>query len=180
MGRPCICGATELTSTSMRGWSTSMGTSSERNDRDQRLERRHHARRRAPHRPRDFGGSGAVLERATRSGGWFSGKCGHSGGFSAGTQLRRRGHRPPPHRALLFGAERDRLVKAMFVAAEESRREGDYRHAEARFDDRLRRGPGVPALGFRGHLPGDAGLPVTIRLLDPPLHEFLTGGVLRG
>ena len=26
---------------------------------------------------------------------------------------------------------------------------------------------------LRGHLRGDAGLPVTIRLLDPPLHEFL-------
>ena len=34
--------------------------------------------------------------------------------------------------------------------------------------------PAAPAAGrLRGHLRGDAGLPATIRLLDPPLHEFL-------
>ena len=30
-----------------------------------------------------------------------------------------------------------------------------------------------PALGLQGHLQGHEGLPVTIRLLDPPMHEFL-------
>jgi pyruvate, orthophosphate dikinase len=31
----------------------------------------------------------------------------------------------------------------------------------------------LPAQGLRGHLQGHEGLPVTVRLLDPPLHEFV-------
>jgi pyruvate,orthophosphate dikinase len=33
--------------------------------------------------------------------------------------------------------------------------------------------PAVPAEGLHRHLQAMKGLPVTIRLLDPPLHEFL-------
>ena len=80
-----------------------------------------------------------------------------------GAQVRRRGHRPLPHRAHVL------------------RRRPHRRRAR---DDPGRRRDG-PARGA-GQAPADAarrtssscsaimaGLPVTIRLLDPPLHEFL-------
>ena len=75
---------------------------------------------------------------------------------------------------MFFGADRDRLVKAMFVAAEESRREGDGGQAEARFNDALAELRGIQRSDFEGIFRAMRGLPVTIRLLDPPLHEFLT------
>ena len=74
---------------------------------------------------------------------------------------------------MFFGADRDRLVKAMFVAAEESRREGDGGQAEARFNDALAELREIQRSDFEGIFRAMRGLPVTIRLLDPPLHEFL-------
>ncbi|MBM3667911.1 MAG: pyruvate, phosphate dikinase [Actinobacteria bacterium] len=92
---------------------------------------------------------------------------------------------------MFFGADRDRLVKLMFLVAEE------WRRAHVR-DDREQEDPGAERA--RLHRLGEAderfrsalddlralqradfaglfremrGLPVTIRLLDPPLHEFL-------
>ena len=74
---------------------------------------------------------------------------------------------------MFFGADRDRLVKAMFVAAEESRREGDGGQAEARFNDALAELREIQRSDFEGIFRAMRGLPVTIRLLDPPLDEFL-------
>ena len=86
---------------------------------------------------------------------------------------------------MFFGADRDGLVKDMFVAAEEWRRT----HAgEGRLvvgpdapptpvDDRFRSALGalqdLQRADFEGIFKEMTGLPVTIRLLDPPLHEFL-------
>ena len=76
---------------------------------------------------------------------------------------------------------------SMFIAAERWRRAkarlrprtsgaGSTSTAEAE-RERVPRGAGpprrAPARGLRGDLARDGGLPVTIRLLDPPLHEFL-------
>jgi pyruvate,orthophosphate dikinase len=86
---------------------------------------------------------------------------------------------------MFFGADRDRLVKEMFVAAEEWRRahlsEGRLVIADdappTEVDDRFRSAlDGLRELqraDFEGIFREMAGLPVTIRLLDPPLHEFL-------
>jgi pyruvate,orthophosphate dikinase len=90
---------------------------------------------------------------------------------------------------MFFGADRDPLVKAMFLAAERWRRAraelagaDDERElaARERFDQADREF--LQGLGKLQELQrGDfeqifeamSGLPVTIRLLDPPLHEFL-------
>ena len=85
------------------------------------------------------------------------------GGRREGARVRRRGHRPLPDRAHVHG----RGAPA----------------GRARDDPRPRRG-GAPlrrSIGccrmqqgdFEGIFEAMAGLPVTIRLLDPPLHEFL-------
>ena len=90
---------------------------------------------------------------------------------------------------MFFGADRDRLVKEMFVAAEEWRRsliassdtdEEASREAarlavetEGRFRETLERLRALQRSDFEGIFRAMRGLPVTIRLLDPPLHEFL-------
>jgi pyruvate, orthophosphate dikinase len=86
---------------------------------------------------------------------------------------------------MFFGADRDRLVKDMFVAAEEWRRahveEGrlvvGHDAPPTAVDDRFRSAlAGLQELqraDFEGIFREMTGLPVTIRLLDPPLHEFL-------
>jgi pyruvate,orthophosphate dikinase len=86
---------------------------------------------------------------------------------------------------MFFGPDRDRLVKEMFISAEEWRRahlsagrlvisedapptevDEHFRSALASLQE-LQRGD------FEGLFKEMSGLPVTIRLLDPPLHEFL-------
>jgi pyruvate, orthophosphate dikinase len=85
---------------------------------------------------------------------------------------------------MFFGEDRDRLVKDMFIAAERWRRaqmaaragdepakvdadaEGEFREALDRLGELQRR-------DFEGIFRAMAPHPVTIRLLDPPLHEFL-------
>jgi pyruvate,orthophosphate dikinase len=90
---------------------------------------------------------------------------------------------------MFFGADRDRLVKEMFVAAEEWRRaliassdtnEEASREAtrlaeetEGRFQETLEQLRALQRSDFEGIFRAMRGLPVTIRLLDPPLHEFL-------
>ncbi|MGE5747298.1 MAG: pyruvate, phosphate dikinase [Solirubrobacterales bacterium] len=90
---------------------------------------------------------------------------------------------------MFFGADRDRLVKEMFVAAEEWRRaliassdtdEEASREAarlaeetEGRFRETLEQLRALQRSDFEGIFRAMRGLPVTIRLLDPPLHEFL-------
>ncbi|MFL5820720.1 MAG: pyruvate, phosphate dikinase [Solirubrobacteraceae bacterium] len=90
---------------------------------------------------------------------------------------------------MFFGEDRDRPVKQMFLAAERWRRAraqvapaGDEGRAEAqrRFDARdaefwrqLEQLQALQRADFEQILDVMSGLPVTIRLLDPPLHEFL-------
>jgi pyruvate,orthophosphate dikinase len=91
---------------------------------------------------------------------------------------------------MFFGADRDRLVKEMFVAAEEWRRASvamshdddeeasraaaeQAASAEARFRETLAELRALQRSDFEGIFHAMRGLPVTIRLLDPPLHEFL-------
>ena len=92
---------------------------------------------------------------------------------------------------MFFGADRDRLVKEMFLAAEEWRRahlrdgreeedagaEDERKRRSAEVDERFRKAlHGLRELqrgDFEGLFHEMRGLPVTIRLLDPPLHEFL-------
>ncbi|MGH2923605.1 MAG: putative PEP-binding protein, partial [Solirubrobacterales bacterium] len=84
---------------------------------------------------------------------------------------------------MFFGADRDRLVKEMFLAAEEWRRAGGSRlelggeppaaEVDRRFRDSLLGLKQLQRADFEGIFAEMRGLPVTIRLLDPPLHEFL-------
>ncbi len=86
----------------------------------------------------------------------------HARRLSPRPVVRCRGDRTVPHRAHVF------------------RRPADRRHAQ---DDpgrrrggakgRPRRARAIPEAGLHRYLRGDGRLPVTIRLLDPPLHEFL-------
>ena len=86
---------------------------------------------------------------------------------------------------MFFGADRDRLVKEMFVAAEEWRRahlregrlvvteDAPPTEVDEHFRDALARLQELQRGDFEGIFREMTGLPVTIRLLDPPLHEFL-------
>ncbi|HEY7150370.1 MAG TPA: pyruvate, phosphate dikinase [Solirubrobacterales bacterium] len=86
---------------------------------------------------------------------------------------------------MFFGADRDRLVKDMFVAAEDWRRERQAAGepplleekpsttVERHFRDSLAALKELQRSDFVGIFHAMSGLPVTIRLLDPPLHEFL-------
>jgi len=86
---------------------------------------------------------------------------------------------------MFFGADRDRLVKEMFLAAEDWRREragageppflgeSPATAVEERFRSSLAALKELQRSDFEGIFEAMRGLPVTIRLLDPPLHEFL-------
>ena len=86
---------------------------------------------------------------------------------------------------MFFGADRDRLVKEMFLSAEEWRRahlregrlviadDAPATKVDERFHSALDGLRELQRADFEGIFREMAGLPVTIRLLDPPLHEFL-------
>jgi pyruvate,orthophosphate dikinase len=87
---------------------------------------------------------------------------------------------------MFFGEDRGDLVRGMFIAAERWRRarlaaEGDeeeeakaaLRRAEAEYRDALAALGELQRADFEAILREMQGMPVTIRLLDPPLHEFL-------
>ena len=88
----------------------------------------------------------------------------HAGGRREGTRVRRRGDRPVPHRAHVHG----RRPPAEDARDDHGRDEEDRRAA---LDELLP----LQQEDFEGLFEEMAGLPVTIRLLDPPLHEFLPG-----
>ncbi len=72
---------------------------------------------------------------------------------------------------MFFGADRERLVREMFIAAELDRRgEGE---AGDELAGALRELGELQRSDFAEILRAMDGLPVTIRLLDPPLHEFI-------
>ena len=89
---------------------------------------------------------------------------------------------------MFFGVDRTELVRGMFVAAERWRRaelrqtqdgeeveeNGDLGAARGEFDAALERLEPLQRADFAAILHEMRGLPVTVRLLDPPLHEFLT------
>ena len=81
---------------------------------------------------------------------------------AGGARLRRRGHRPVPHRAHV-----PRRPAAPDPAVHPRRR----RRRGAR--GARRSSPSTRSADFIGILEAMDGLPVTVRLLDPPLHEFL-------
>jgi pyruvate, orthophosphate dikinase len=87
---------------------------------------------------------------------------------------------------MFFGEDRGEIVREMFIAAERWRRagvrisveEGDegsgrLAAAEKEFRAALERLEELQRRDFKAILHEMRGLPVTIRLLDPPLHEFL-------
>ena len=79
---------------------------------------------------------------------------------------------------MFFGADRDRLVKEMFLAAEKWRRahlseDADVAAVDDAFRSALAALKDIQRTDFEGIFREMSGLPVTIRLLDPPLHEFL-------
>ncbi len=86
----------------------------------------------------------------------------HAERLRRGPGLRRRGHRPLPHRAhvLRRGAHR------RGAADDPGRGSSTAREALAKLLPMQRK-------DFVGIFKAMDGLPVTIRLLDPPLHEFL-------
>ena len=91
---------------------------------------------------------------------------------------------------MFFGEDRDHLVKEMFLAAERWRRAraelaqaGDsearpllqaaFEKSDGAFRGKLSELQALQRADFEGIFRAMSGLPVTIRLLDPPLHEFL-------
>jgi pyruvate,orthophosphate dikinase len=80
---------------------------------------------------------------------------------------------------MFFGADREELVRDMFIAGELARRErihsddGNSGPLEEEFAAGLARLGEMQRHDFRALLEVMNGLPVTIRLLDPPLHEFI-------
>ena len=87
----------------------------------------------------------------------------HAGGRRQGARVRRRGHRPLPHRAHVHGGGAA-ARRARDDPGRRARRSGARRSTSCCRCSR-------PT--SRGIFEAMAGLPVTIRLLDPPLHEFL-------
>jgi pyruvate,orthophosphate dikinase len=80
---------------------------------------------------------------------------------------------------MFFGGDRERLVREMFISGELARRErervggGDARGHDAEFARALATLGQIQRADFEKIFEAMAGLPVTIRLLDPPLHEFI-------
>jgi pyruvate,orthophosphate dikinase len=71
---------------------------------------------------------------------------------------------------MFFGADREELVRDMFISAAQSRHEATGGELERTLEQlgELQRED------FAGIFRAMSGLPVTIRLLDPPMHEFVS------
>ena len=165
MGRPCVCGASAL-EIDLQAETVRWGTPSlKRGD-----------------RIAIDGSTGivttddvplveAALERAVRDGARVGRRAAHARrarqrrharGRHAGARVRRRGDRPVPHRAHVHGGR----PPAEDARDDPGRRRGARRAALAELLP-------LQQEDFEGLFEAMAGLPVTIRLLDPPLHEFL-------
>ena len=75
---------------------------------------------------------------------------------------------------MFFGADREQLVQDMFIAGELWRRGAGDSGAEREFGEALKRLAKIQRRDFAEIFRAMSGLPVTIRLLDPPMHEFLS------
>ncbi|MCB0876303.1 MAG: pyruvate, phosphate dikinase [Solirubrobacterales bacterium] len=78
---------------------------------------------------------------------------------------------------MFFGPDREELVREMFISGELARREraagAEDGPRESEYRDGLARLAEIQRRDFSALLAEMGGLPVTIRLLDPPLHEFI-------
>ena len=86
---------------------------------------------------------------------------------------------------MFFGTDREELVRGMFLAAErwrqahtrldagEEESQSELAEAETEFSEALGKLGRIQRTDFTAILHEMQGMPVTIRLLDPPLHEFL-------
>ena len=167
MGTPAVCGASELDIDVEGRRVPGERRHRARGRRD--LDQRHH--RRGGHRR---GAGGHARARAgpfdvdPRAGPTSSGACSVRTNADlparrrGGAPVRRRGHRPVPHRAHV-----PRRPAAARAAVHPRRRPRPRRTAALDELEKLQRSD------FEGIFEAMDGLPVTIRLLDPPLHEFL-------
>ncbi len=166
MGKPCVSGAGALRIDYRSRHPQRRGRQSEKR------RYRHHRRLDRPgHQGRGRHHQAGALRRFRHAHGM--GRCGppHEGARQCRNaarcpgrpRIRRRRHRPLPHRAHVLRGRPHRAVREMILAGKEPEpargTRQDPAHAARRF--------------HRALFEIMAGLPVTIRLLDPPLHEFL-------
>ena len=84
---------------------------------------------------------------------------------------------------MFFGSDRESLVRDMFIAGEMARRdrgEGETGAHAAAYSAALTELAKIQRSDFVALLEAMEGAPVTIRLLDPPLHEFIGAAVFAG
>ena len=171
MGKPCVCGRRRARDRPRRARRCSVdGTAARRGrpDRDRRHGRHRHRRRRAARGAR---GSTTHFETVL---GWADelrtlgvrANADTPEDARQGARVRRRGHRPVPHRAHVHG----RRPPAEDAGDDHGRRP---RRSAARRSTSCCRSSRRTSRACSRQM---AGLPVTIRLLDPPLHEFLPRG----
>ena len=166
MGKPCVSGAAAL-EIDLKAKTLRVGEHRARRgrpDRDRRLGRHRHRRRRAARGAR---GDGALPDRARLGRRAAHARRArqrrHAGGRRQGARVRRRGDRAVPDRAHVHG----RRPPAQDARDDHGRVRGGPRGARSTRCCRSSR------QDFEGLFDQMSGLPVTIRLLDPPLHEFL-------
>jgi len=84
---------------------------------------------------------------------------------------------------MFFGSDRESLVRDMFIAGEMARRDrgaGETGAHAAAYSAALTELAKIQRSDFVALLEAMEGAPVTIRLLDPPLHEFIGAAVFAG
>ena len=84
---------------------------------------------------------------------------------------------------MFFGSDRESLVRDMFIAGEMARRDrgaGESGAHAAAYSAALTELAKIQRSDFVALLEAMEGAPVTIRLLDPPLHEFIGAAVFAG
>jgi pyruvate,orthophosphate dikinase len=165
MGKPCVSGAGSLrvdyrAGTLVAAWHTL------------KQGRRHHHRRldRPGAEGRGADAQAGTVGRLRRIMEWAdqhpphegAHQCRDAGRCPHGAILRRRGHRALPHRAHVLRGDRIVAMREMILS--------DTKPAAA---PRLPSSCPCSAPDFASCSRSWHGLPVTIRLLDPPLHEFL-------